>query len=179
MNKLTVKEFNEQVESLTIDTDEQLENANYLAKECNRLIKEVKASYKDDIAKYHALHKEAKNKEKEALEPLETAKNIIKKAIGDYIKVLEQRKLELAKEQEAIFGEVLTVAQETLKLNGTHVRKTWKARIVDEDKVPVKFGNHVIRAIDMKALNDIAKFEQGQAKIDGVEFYQEESVVIR
>jgi hypothetical protein len=181
MNKLTVKEFNEQVESLTINNDEQLENANFLAKECNRLIKEVKSNHKDEIAKYHELHKEAKAKEKEELKPLENAKVILKNAIGKYMKEVEQRQLELSKQQEEeqeLFGEIITKESKP-DLQGTHVRKTWKARVIDESKVPVMYGNHVIRTIDMSKLNDIAKYTQGQAVIDGVEFYQDESVIIR
>lgn len=182
MNKLTLQQFNIEIESLEIYDDSQLENANFLAKECNRLIKEVKDEHKEEISKFHKLHKEAKEKEKEALAPLEKAKVILKNAIGDYMKVLKQRQLELQKEQEKekeLFGEVLTVTTEAPKLNGTHVRTRWKARIIDESKVPVKFGNHVIRPIDLSKLNDIAQFEKGQIQIDGVEFYEEESVVIR
>lgn len=176
MNKLTIKEFNEQVESLTINTNEQLENANFLAKECNRLIKEVKASHKEAIGLYHRLHKEAKEKEKEELKPLENAKVILKEAICKYMKELEQ--LKVAQQEEKTFGEVLTQSSMP-DLKGTHVRKVWKARVIDENKVPIKYGNHVIRTIDMSKLNEIAKYEEGQAVIDGVEFYQEESVVIR
>lgn len=181
-NNLTLQQFIIEIESLEITNDEQLENANNLAKKCNQLIKEVKEEHKEEIANYHKLHKQAKDKEKEALKPLENAKNILKNAIGDYMKILKQRQLELQKEQEEekeLFGEVLTPTVEAPKLNGTHVRKVWKARIIDESKVPVKFGNHVIRPIDISKLNDIAKFEKGQIQIDGVEFYEEESVVIR
>ena len=98
------------------------------------------------------------------------------------MKQVEQRQLELQKQQEEekeMFGQVITVQSEAPKLGGTHVRKTWKARIIDEKKVPIYFRKHVLRPIDMSKLNDIAKFEEGEAEIEGVEFYQEESVVIR
>lgn len=171
MNRLTIKEVNEQIESLTINTNEQLENANFLAKECNRLIKEVKASHKETIALFHRLHKEAKEKEKEELKPLENAKVILKEAIGEYMKGIEQPKVAQQEENRITKGKV--------DLKGTHVRKTWKARIVDESKVPTFYKNHTIRPVDLKMLNDIAKYEEGQAIIGGVEFFQEESVVIR
>lgn len=179
--ELTLYELLQSVESLKIENDEQLENANKLAKAANKLEKEVKAKHKEEIANYHNLHKEAKAKEKEELKPIEKAKALIKTAIGDYMKVLEQRKLELLKQQEEekeILGEVIT-QEKKVELNGTHVRKTWKARIIDADKVPVKYENHVIRSIDMTKLNEIAKYTQGEAIIEGVEFYQEETVVIR
>lgn len=176
-----INKFAEEIESLEITEDYQLENANALAKKCNELIKEVKASHKDEIAYFHSKHKEAKEKEKEELKPLESAKNVLKQAIGDYMKVVEQRRLELAQVQEEekeIFGEIITV-ETTPNLGGTHVRKTWKARIINEDAVPVKEGSIIIRPVDMRVLNDIAKVFEGQKKIDGVEFYQEEVVVVR
>lgn len=183
-NKLSleIKQFNGEIESLEITNNAQLENANKLASKCNALIKQVKAEHKEEIANYHNLHKEAKAKEKEALEPLEKAKEVLKKAIGTYMSEQDKKRLEAEKKQQEeidFYGVALTEIEDKPKLNGTHVRKTWKARVVDESKVPVKFGNHVIRPIDISKLNDIAKFEEGKAVIDGVEFYQEETVVIK
>lgn len=180
--ELTVKQLQSQIESLEIKTDEELENANKLAKEASRLIKEVESNHKDDIAKYHKLHKEEKAKEKKELEPIKKAQTIIKDAIGKYMKVIEQRKLVMTQQQEEekeLFGKVMTQQQEEVNLGGTHVRKTWKARIVDESQVPIMYGNHVIRTIDMSKLNDIAKYEEGKAIVPGVEFYQEDTVVVR
>lgn len=170
-------QLQEEIESLTITNDDELHNANKLAKEVNKAIKEIKASHKDEIAKYHSLHKKAKAKEKEELQPLEKGKDIIKKAIGEYMKSLEQLKIEQEKDAE-LFGLDLPDIEKP-DLNGTHVRKTWKAKIVDESKVPVMYEKMCIREINMSKLNDIAKFTEGKAKIDGVEFYQEETVVIR
>jgi len=169
-------QLQQEIESLTITNDEELENANELAKKVNKAIKEVKASHKDEIAKYHTLHKEAKAKEKEELKPLEKGKEVIKKAIGDYMKSLEKLKIEQQQEAE-LFG--LEIKTETPDLKGTHIRKTWKARIVDESKVPINYGKMCIREINMSKLNDIAKYTEGKAEIEGVEFYQEETVVVR
>lgn len=169
-------QLQQEIESLTITNDEELENANELAKKVNKEIKEVKASHKDEIAKYYALHKEAKSKEKEELAPLEKGKEVIKKAIGDYMKSLEKLKIEQQQEAE-LFG--LEIKTETPDLKGTHIRKIWKARIVDESIVPINYGKMCIREINMSKLNDIAKYTEGKAEIEGVEFYQEETVVVR
>lgn len=169
-------QLQQEIESLTITNDEELENANELAKKVNKAIKEVKAEHKEEIAKYHSLHKEAKAKEKEELQPLEKGKEVIKKAIGDYMKQLEIKKAQQQEEAE-LFG--IETPTKEVKLNGTHVRKVWKARIVDESKVPIYHGKMCIRDINMSLLNDIAKYSQGKEQIDGVEFYQEETVVIR
>ena len=103
-------------------------------------------------------------------------KEVIKKAIGDYMKSLKKLKIEQQQEAE-LFG--LETKAETPDLKGTHIRKTWKARIVDESKVPINYGKMCIREINMSKLNDIAKYTEGKAEIEGVEFYQEETVVVR
>ena len=150
------------VNSLVINSDNQLELANELAKYSNTQIKEIKAKYKPQKQDLDKQKKEILGKEKDALKPYENAKTVIKSAIGDYMKKIK-----------------LEVVKEVPKLKGTHIRKTWKARIVDADKVPVKIGATVIREINMSVLNDIAKVYQGNFEIPGVEFYQEEAVAIR
>ena len=170
-------QLQQEIESLIITNDDELKNANNLAKRVNKAIKEVKATHKEEIAKYNSLHKEAKAKEKKELAPLEKGKEIIKKAIGDYMKELEKKQIE-EKEEADLFG-LETPTTEKPNLNGTHIRKVWKARIIDESKVPVYHGKMCLRDINMSLLNDIAKYSQGKEKIEGVEFYQEETVVIR
>lgn len=170
-----------EIEAIELDNEQGLEFINNLAKECNRLIKEVKAEHKEEIAKYHQLHKLAKAKEKADLEPLENAQAILKQAIGDYMKRREAILLETKKQQEeeeAMFGVAITETQQA-NLGGTHVRKTWKARIIDENIVPTHYMKKCIRPVDEKAINEIAKYSEGTAKIDGIEFYQEELLVVR
>jgi hypothetical protein len=103
-------------------------------------------------------------------------------------KRLEEEKKRLEEEEknkelEDIFGleikEEIEPQKPKVELGGTHVRKKWKARVIDEDKVPEKIGNIRIKKIDMKVLNEYAQMFNGEKQIDGVEFYQEESVVIR
>lgn len=181
-NKLTRKEFDGQIEALIIGNDSELQHAYFLTKECKRLKAETLKEFKAETSKYHALHKEAKEKEKEASLPFDRAEKILKEAIATYQKEQEAKRIELEKQQEeekALFGVALTETKEAVKLGGTHVRKTWKARVVDEDKVPTHFMKKCIRPVDMSALNDIAKFSDGTAVIDGVEFYQEETLVIK
>lgn len=175
-------QLQQEVKELKITNDAELENANKLAGKVKDLADEVEAKYKDEIAKYNKLHKDALAKKKAELKPLEDAKKIIKKAIGEYMKIVEQRQLEEQKQQQEeqnLFGEVVSAKKEEPNIGGTHVRKTWKARVIDEDKVPIKYGKMVIRQIDQKKLNEIAKYEEGKAEIPGVEFYQDETVVIR
>ncbi len=166
-----------EVESLSITCDAELENANRLAKEFKKEIKAIKDEYKDGIAQYHKLHKEAKAKEKQALEPINKAYDVLSKAIGIYMRDREKRMLELRKAEEELFGEAMP--EKKLDLGGTHVKKTWKARVIDPDKVPDKWGNHRLKIVDEAKLNEIARFEKGNAQIEGVEFYLEETTIIR
>lgn len=170
-------QLQKEIESLTIANDDELQNANNLAKKVNTAIKAIKAEHKDEIAKYHKLHKEAKVKEKKELQPLEKGKEVIKKAIGEYMKLQEQLKIQ-KKEDAELFG-IEVIENDKVDLNGTYIKKTWKARIIDESKVPVMYEKMCIRDVNLSKLNDIAKFTEGKAKIDGVEFYQEETVVVR
>ncbi len=72
-----------------------------------------------------------------------------------------------------------TVHMEAPKVVGMSTRKTWKARIINEDKVPTKVNGMLVRPVDMSALNRLALMSKGTMKIDGVEFYQEESLGMR
>ena len=62
---------------------------------------------------------------------------------------------------------------------GTGVRKVWKARIVNEFKVPAYMGQFELRKIDMSVLNGIARTTKGTAEIPGVEFYEDVTIAAR
>lgn len=71
------------------------------------------------------------------------------------------------------------VMPEVAKVDGVSVRKTWKARIVDDEIVPVSLAGMIIRPVDQSALNRLAVMSKGNLKCPGVEFYQEENTQIR
>ncbi len=170
------------VNSLVINSDSQLELANELAKYSNDQAKEIKAKYKPQKQKLDNQKKAILAKEKDELKPYENAKTVIKNAIGKYVKKIEQQKIEQKKkikEEQEKYGISLETVKDAPKLKGTHIRKTWKARVVDADKVPDKIGETVIKEINMSILDNFAKTYQGQFEIPGVEFYQDEAVVIR
>lgn len=70
-------------------------------------------------------------------------------------------------------------ATATPKTEGISVRKTWKARVVDDSKVPVVVGGVVVRPIDMGALNNFARMTKGSMDIPGVEFYEDATLAVR
>lgn len=65
------------------------------------------------------------------------------------------------------------------KMQGISVRRTWKAKIIDESAVPVSVAGVMIRPIDKIALNKLASISKGSFDCPGVEFYQEESTQVR
>lgn len=65
------------------------------------------------------------------------------------------------------------------KAAGISTRKTWKARIVDENAVPVVANGITIRPIDMSALNKLAVLTKGTGTIPGVEFYEDVTLAVR
>ena len=61
---------------------------------------------------------------------------------------------------------------------GLSVRTTWKARVTDPKLVPAYFDGYELREINMTMLNNLARWKN-DAKIPGVEFYQESSMSVR
>lgn len=79
--------------------------------------------------------------------------------------------------EEVPLGEISAAAAPTAK--GVSVRTTWKARVIDPRLVPAYFEGAELRTINMTALNNIAKWQNGEAKIPGVEFYQDSTMSVR
>lgn len=62
---------------------------------------------------------------------------------------------------------------------GTSIRKTWKARVVDEKLVPAYFNGMELRSINMATLNSLARTTKGTMQIPGVEFYEDAALSVR
>ena len=106
-----------------------------------------------------------------------------------------ERLLKEAQEKEAAgdaFGADIAMAQaeviessapvaeiQHVKVQGIGGHKVWKARIVDDTKVPVSVAGVVFRPVDESALNKFAKLTDGKTPIPGVEFYQDIVVSVR
>lgn len=181
MQNQLIKDIQMKVESITINNDSELVNANELAREINKGIKDIKTEYKPLKDQTNKAHKEVVAQEKKALEPWNNAKSLLNKAIGAYMLAEEERRrkeLEMAKEAEEIFGLTVEV-KEKPDLGGTHLRGRWVIEITEPDAVPIKYGNKVIRSIDMKALREICRYEDGKAEIPGVKFIWQKDAVTR
>jgi hypothetical protein len=65
-----------------------------------------------------------------------------------------------------------------VKTAGTAVKKIWKARVINAELVPISIAGAVIRPIDEKVLNDLAKASKGNMAIPGVEFYEDINIAV-
>lgn len=65
------------------------------------------------------------------------------------------------------------------KAEGIGVRKTWKARVINEKLVPAYSNDVEVRTINMSALNTLARISNGTASVPGVEFYEDMTISAR
>jgi hypothetical protein len=84
---------------------------------------------------------------------------------------LREERLEQAAQ---VVAPVVTVAPVVQKVAGAGLRKTWKARVVDVDKVPRSF-----MIVNDGALQAYARATKGAAPVAGVEFYEDSTMSVR
>lgn len=105
---------------------------------------------------------EAARKERERLE---------KQAAKLKTPELREERLEQAAQ---VVAPVVTVAPVVDKVAGVSSRKTWKARVVDVDKVPRSF-----MVVNDTALQAFARSTKGSIPVDGVQFLEESTMSVR
>lgn len=125
-------------------------------------------------AKRRAEAAEAERKKQEERERL-LAEAVSAEETGDT--VAAETALIMAEMVEDMKAMPVTAAVQ--KTEGISVRKTWKARIIDDSKVPTHFGGVCIRPVDTSALNNLARMTKGTAEITGVEFYEDANFAVR
>ncbi len=85
-----------------------------------------------------------------------------------------EEKAEALREQAAsVIAPVVEVSTAAPKVEGTSVRKTWKARVTEIGQVPREF-----LVVNQQALDAFAKATKGSVKLPGVEFFEEQSLAI-
>ena len=104
---------------------------------------------------------EAARKERERLE---------KQAAKLKTPELKEERLEQA---AMVVAPVVQIAPVT-QAEGVSTRKTWKARVVDESKVPRTF-----LTINQQALDVYARATKGAMQVEGVEFFEESTMNVR
>jgi len=90
-------------------------------------------------------------------------------------KLKTPEKREAVLEQAAmVAAPAIQVAPAVQKTTGVSTRKTWKARVVDVEKVPREF-----MVVNQQALDAYARATKGAVAVAGVEFVEEETMSIR
>lgn len=140
--------------------------------------------YRLEIARRQREAEEAKRKAEEIRRRAEEeARRLAEEAAqkeeldDDDVELLQIAQEEL-EQSESLVDSVEYVPVE-IKAEGISVRKKWKARVVKEYKVPIAVAGITIRPIDQSALNKLAVLSKGECDCPGVEFYQEESTMVR
>jgi len=95
------------------------------------------------------------------------------------VQILQMAQAEAVKAEQSVVIMPDVYVPPAAKVEGISIRKTWKARIVDDSLVPVSVVGVMLRPIDMAALNKLAVASKGGFNCPGVEFYQEESTQVR
>jgi hypothetical protein len=65
-----------------------------------------------------------------------------------------------------------------VKTAGTATKRIWKARVINASLVPISVAGAVIRPVDEKVLNDLARASKGNMTIPGVEFYEDVQIAV-
>lgn len=141
--------------------------------EAESIIKKAMLAYTTDVERKRREAEEAARKAREAE---------VKRLEAIAAKAEEQGDTDTAEvmrdmAEEVPIGEIAAAAAPTAK--GVSVRTTWKARVVDPKAVPAYFEGMELREINMTALNNIAKWRNGEAQIPGIEFYRDSTMSVR
>lgn len=136
---------------------------------------------KTNMAKYQAAVEQARREAEEEAEKKKREES--ERLLAEAVKEEEKGNAESAAIKVAM-AEIVndmkaTTTVEKPKATGTFVRKTWKARVTEPEKVPAYVNGIEIRQISMTALNSLAKMTNGELKVDGVEFYIEQTIGTR
>lgn len=143
---------------------------------------EAERIVKSTMTKYIAQVEEAKRKAEEEMrkKQCEEEERFLQAAIdaeakGDDLGVVKNMAMaEVVKDMAVTVNPV-----QQPKTEGVSARKIWRARILDDSKVPVSIAGAVIRPIDIGAIEKMAMATKGTLSIPGIELYQETVMSIR
>ena len=173
-------------QEVIITTKEEYTQAGDVIKAINNKIKNIEAKRVDYTKPLLDQKKKIDDDFKAAMKPLEELVKEIKSKMLDWSRE-EQKRLDeeqirieaeaMSKAKEENTSEVVVPIVNNIKsqrgeASTSTIKKVWKWKITDETKVPREY-----LVVNDKALNEAMK--NGERRIDGVEFYQEEQMSIR
>ncbi len=134
---------------------------------------------KDKVLSYKQIQEK---KQKELLDQAENNRKSQLKSILAEVSELQKQgdpgQAEIKLSESKKFKRINLTFDLFAKENKITTQKRWKCKVTDNKLVPCFFNGVEIRKINIKKLLEIRK-ENPNVKIPGMEFYQDESVVIR
>ena len=148
------------------------------------LLKPLEQAENEVKKKMAAYQKKVQEEERAARELAEKLKREeAERLLAEAAKAAEQGN-EMESEILLAQAEIMEASQPAVqmqapKATGVSTRTLYRARIIDESKVPVEVAGVVIRPVDLAAINKLARASKGKVQIPGIEIYEEQSVAIR
>ncbi len=150
-------------------------------KELLKPLEQAEAEVKTKMAAYQRKVQEEERAARELAEKLkrEEAERLLAEAAKAAEQGNEMESEILLAQAEIMEASQPAVQMQTPKATGVSTRTLYRARIIDESKVPVEVAGVVIRPVDLAAINKLAQASKGKVQIPGIEIYEEQSVAVR
>lgn len=150
-------------------------------KELLKPLEQAEAEVKTKMAAYQKKVQEEERAARELAEKLkrEEAERLLAEAAKAAEQGNEMESEILLAQAEIMEASQPAVQMQTPKATGVSTRTLYRARIIDESKVPVEVAGVVIRPVDLAAINKLAQASKGKIQIPGIEIYEEQSVAVR
>ncbi len=150
-------------------------------KELLKPLEQAEAEVKTKMAAYQRKVQEEERAARELAEKLkrEEAERLLAEAAKAAEQGNEMESEILLAQAEIMETSQPAVQMQTPKATGVSTRTLYRARIIDESKVPVEVAGVVIRPVDLAAINKLAQASKGKVQIPGIEIYEEQSVAVR
>lgn len=192
------------VNAIVVTNDEERTDAENTIRDIKAVRKAIESFFEPFASRAHATWKAITTARGDATKPLDAMEAAVKAKILPYATAKAERERQAREEEQArlreqeaaareqaeaavMFGETteaaaLEVQAHVLKHQAaaivpgkpTGTRDNWKWRVVDDAKIPRGYLTP-----DATLLDSVAKTKKGDAKVDGIEFYNEPIVVVR
>lgn len=167
----------EGLQRLPVTNDDQCAFATQLLQELKGVQHSVEMRRTEISGPLYRAHRAVNELFRPALDALSRGEGVLKDKISEYLRAKEAANA--AALQAAAAAPTPALAQQSIALvapvappAGVSVRKVWRFRVVDQDKVPRELCSP-----DPEKIREA--FEGGRREVPGVEFYQEDVVTAR
>ncbi len=170
------------VQFVTINNDEELEEANGILRKIATLRRAAKAHFEGLKKPFNDAMANLRKKEKEFLEPMLNGEAVIKNLIVQYNTKRDAEIQEAQKELDQISSEMSdsglsvlpSVKLENPDLQGTHFRKRYDFEIVDVNLIPREY-----LVVDTAAIGKVVRALKDKTNIPGIKVVIKQDIVTR